>query len=544
MHEKIYKVFICSPYSDLVEERESVLDAVRRLHLLHGSMEFFGARPRGPLETSLEEVRSSDIVIVIIGHKYGTFVPGREQSYTELEYEEAWKHEKPCLVYFRSEDVPILPSKMERDPVGIKALEKFKKKLRGRHTTAVFEKADDLAVQVAADIRRTVDFLEEKKELITERKKAEEALRESEEKYRMLVENIQDGVFILQGTPYPKLVFGNDAFAKMVGYTKEEMLGSTFQQYIAPEDLERFVNHYHQSKEGVDVPRECEYRMLHKDGRLLYVDMHAGLIEYQGEVATIGTLKDITERKRIEDELVRLFKDLEAKNIALERFAYTVSHDLRSPLVTIRGFTDMVQNDLEQNELEKAENSLKYIDKAATKMERLLSDTLELSRIGRVANPPEDVPFGAIVEDALEQIAEQIKSSGVKITVADSLSTVHVDRIRIVGVVVELIGNSIKFRGEQQHPKIVIGYRVDSEEPVFFVQDNGIGIGKSQHEKMFELFYQGDQSGEGTGAGLAIVKRIIEVHGGRIWIESEKGEGCTVCFTLPTESRIKFQFCV
>jgi PAS domain S-box-containing protein len=278
LNEKIYKVFICAPYSDLVEERESVLDAVRRLHLLHGSMEFFGARPRGPLETSLEEVRSSDIVIVIIGHRYGTFVPGREQSFTEVEYEEAWKNEKPCLVYFRSEDVPILPSKMERDPAGIKALEKFKKKLRERHTVALFEKADDLAVQVVADLRRHIDFIEEKNELITERKRAEEALRESEKKYRMLVDNIQDGVFILKGTPYPKLIFCNEAFAKMVGYTIEEMLGSTFQQYIAPDDLERFVNHYHRSQEGEDVPQECEYRMLHKDGRLVSQQLNFGMI--------------------------------------------------------------------------------------------------------------------------------------------------------------------------------------------------------------------------------------------------------------------------
>jgi signal transduction histidine kinase len=138
--------------------------------------------------------------------------------------------------------------------------------------------------------------------------------------------------------------------------------------------------------------------------------------------------------------------------------------------------------------------------------------------------------------DALEQTAEQIKSSGVEVSVAEDLPTVHVDRMRIAEVLVNLIGNSIRYRGEQPHPKIEIGYRLDGKETVFFVKDNGMGLDKSQHEKVFELFYRVDAHGEGTGAGLAIVKRIIEVHGGRIWIESEKGKGCTVCFTLPVVS--------
>ena len=237
--------------------------------------------------------------------------------------------------------------------------------------------------------------------------------------------------------------------------------------------------------------------------------------------------------KRVEDERERFLKELEAKNRELERFTYTVSHDLRSPLITIQGFIEILRADLAQNDLEKVETDLKYLSDAATKLDKLLSDTLRLSRVGRVANPPEDVPFGEIVQEALGQTAEQIKSSGVEISVAEGFTTVHVDRMRIGEVLVNLIVNSINYMGEQPEPKIDIGYRVDGEETVFFVKDNGIGIDKSQHEKVFELFYKVEKSSEGTGAGLAIVKRIIEVHGGRIWIESEKGEGCTVCFTLP-----------
>ncbi len=240
----------------------------------------------------------------------------------------------------------------------------------------------------------------------------------------------------------------------------------------------------------------------------------------------------ITEQKRAEEERERLIKELEAKNAEMERFTYTVSHDLRSPLVTIHGFAGVLRKDIGQNNREKVEADLKFIEDATTKMDRLLSDTLQLSRIGRVVNPPEDVPFGELVQVALEQTAEDIKSSGVEVSVAEDFPTVQVDRIRIVEVLVNLIENCIKYMGEESHPRIDIGYREGGEENVFFVKDNGIGIDKSQHEKVFGLFYKMDKNSKGTGAGLAIVKRIIEVHDGRVWIESEEGKGCTVCFTL------------
>jgi PAS domain S-box-containing protein len=239
------------------------------------------------------------------------------------------------------------------------------------------------------------------------------------------------------------------------------------------------------------------------------------------------------ERKQAEEERERLLKELEAKTAEMARFTYTISHDLKSPLITVQGFVEMLREDLERNEKEKVESDLKFIENGTTKMEHLLNDTLRLSRIGRVANPPEDVPFGEIVQEALQQTAHQIKLSGIEITVAEDFPAVHVDQMRIVEVLVNLVTNSIKYMGEQPRPKIDIGYRVDEEETVFCVRDNGIGIDPSQHEKVFELFYQIKKNNKGTGAGLAIVKRIIEVHRSRILIESEKGKGCTVCFTLP-----------
>lgn len=367
------------------------------------------------------------------------------------------------------------------------------------------------------------------------RKKARDALRESEEKYRTLTENINVGVYRNTVGPDGGFIEANPAMVRMFGYeSKEEFFAITVADlYQNPDDSTKFNEKLLRER----FVRNEELQLKKKDGTPFIGSVSAVAAEDGGRAVKFydGIIEDITERKKEEKERERILKAFEAKNKELERFTYTVSHDLRSPLVTVQGFISMLQTDLEQNEREKAETDLKYISNAATQMDTLLSDTLQLSRIGRVANPPEDVPFGEIVHEALEQTAEQIKSSGAEISVAevDDLPTVHVDRMRIAEVLVNLIENSIKYMSDTASPEIAIGHHRKDKEAVFFVKDNGIGIDKNQHEKVFELFYKLDKNSEGTGAGLAIVKRIIEVHGGRIWIESEKGTGCTVYFTVP-----------
>jgi len=369
--------------------------------------------------------------------------------------------------------------------------------------------------------------------LSEQRAKGEDTLLESEEKYRELAELLPEVIFEtnLEGT----ITYANKVAFDSFGYTQSDFdKGLNALQMLIPEDRDRGKEHIQRGFSGEKIG-SIEYTAQRKDKTTFPVIINSNpIIRETKPVGLRGVITDITERKRTEEERERLLKELEAKSTELERFAHTVSHDLRSPLVTIQGFTDMVQTDLAQNEVEKAKDNLKFIDKAAITMDKLLSATLQLSRAGRVMNPPEDVPFGAIVKDALEQTAGEIKAKNIEVSVAEDFSSVHVDRMRIAEVLVNLIANSINYRGEQPSPKIEIGHRIDNGERVFYVQDNGIGIDPGQHEKVFDLFYQVDTSGKkGTGAGLAIVKRIIEVHNGRIWIESEKGKGCTVCFTLP-----------
>jgi hypothetical protein len=158
---KTVTVFICSTFSDLSREREAVMDAVRRLQLKHDSMEFFGARSGQPLETCLAEVRKSDILVVIVGHLYGTITPEKGVSFSEAEYNEGHRLRKPCLVYIRDDEVPILPRLMETDPEKLRLLNRWKATLRERHTVAAFQHGNDLAVQVAADLSRAVNDLVE-----------------------------------------------------------------------------------------------------------------------------------------------------------------------------------------------------------------------------------------------------------------------------------------------------------------------------------------------------------------------------------------------
>jgi signal transduction histidine kinase len=249
-----------------------------------------------------------------------------------------------------------------------------------------------------------------------------------------------------------------------------------------------------------------------------------------------GVARDVTERKQAEAEKENLIKELEVKNAELERFTYTVSHDLKSPLITIRGFLGLLEKDALEGNFERVRSDMERVSNATAKMQRLLNELLELSRIGRMMNPSQVVPFEAIAREAVELVGGQINARGVKVEIAADLPTVSGDRARLVEVVQNLVDNAVKFMGDQPQPRIEIGRREENGERVIFVRDNGIGIDPAYHERIFGLFNKLDPQSEGTGVGLALVKRILEVHGGRIWVESEgKSKGAAFCFTLPLE---------
>jgi PAS domain S-box-containing protein len=226
--------------------------------------------------------------------------------------------------------------------------------------------------------------------------------------------------------------------------------------------------------------------------------------------------------------------ELESKNAELEQFTYTVSHDLKSPLVTITGFLGYLEKDALAGNHAKVKNTVKRITSAARKMEALLNDLLELSRIGRMMNPPEHIPFEEIVSEALERVRGRLDARQARIEIQSNLPVVYGDRVRLVEVLQNLLDNSAKYARPQSELYIEIGAKEDDQyQTTFFVRDNGIGIDPQFHERIFGLFNKLDTRAEGTGIGLTLVKRIIEVHGGQIWVESELEKGATFSFTLP-----------
>jgi signal transduction histidine kinase len=246
--------------------------------------------------------------------------------------------------------------------------------------------------------------------------------------------------------------------------------------------------------------------------------------------------REINERKRVEAEREKIIKELEAKNTELERFTYTVSHDLKSPLITISGFVGLLDSDAKSGNTEKFKGDLQRIQDATEKMQRLLNELLELSRIGRLMNPPSDTPFTKIVEDAISLTRGRLMAGHIELNVEKDLPVVSGDRPRLMEVMQNLIDNAAKFMGDQPTPLIEIGARKHGNEYVFFVKDNGIGVEPAYRERVFGLFDKLDPQSEGTGVGLALAKRIVEVHGGRIWVESEgRGKGSMFCFTLPVK---------
>lgn len=231
----------------------------------------------------------------------------------------------------------------------------------------------------------------------------------------------------------------------------------------------------------------------------------------------------------------KLVQQLEKKNEELERFAYTASHDLKAPLITIRGFLGYIEKDAKSGNYQRLLKDTQLIGEATEKMHRLLNELLELSRVGRVMNEAENISMVEIIHDALERVESQIKQNYVEVKISAELQStfVFVDKERIIEVMQNLIDNATKFIGNQSQPLIEIGIKSQQDKNVFFVKDNGIGIKKEFQEKIFGLFEKLDSTSEGTGVGLALVKRIIEVHGGKIWVESEEGKGTTFYFTLP-----------
>jgi signal transduction histidine kinase len=265
------------------------------------------------------------------------------------------------------------------------------------------------------------------------------------------------------------------------------------------------------------------------------LSQHIGIAIGRARLYT-NVQRELEARKQAEIEREKLIAELAAKNAELERFTYTVSHDLKAPLFTIRGFLGYLEKDLLDGDRDQFQKDAQRIAEATGKMQQLLNDLLELSRVGRLMNEPGEIQMNELVQDVLALLQGQIQERGVVVQVQENLPRVYADRQRMTEVLQNLVDNAVKFTGAQTSPRVEIGQAGEENAmPIFFVRDNGIGIAHDHFERVFGLFNKLDPRSEGTGIGLALVRRIVEFHGGRIWVESEPGAGSTFFFTIPTQ---------
>jgi PAS domain S-box-containing protein len=381
-------------------------------------------------------------------------------------------------------------------------------------------------------------------------------LASSNKRYQNFIENSAEGIWLLSfyepialDLPYKEQVDliqkngyvaeCNESLAKMYGYSsREEMIGKNLLKdlYGGQATEANTQSTLKLVRAGYRSPDRLTEEVNKKGERVYFMNNAVGEIQDGYLIGIWGVQRDVTKLKQIEAERERFIAELENKNDELERFTYTVSHDLKAPIITIRGFLGYLEEDIQSANPERIKSDVDRIKGATDKMLNLLDNLLELSRIGRMINPPVTVPLETIARDAINLVTGHIDAQGVQVEIASGLPTVLGDQTRLTQVLQNLVDNAVKFMGDQPEPRIEIGQQGrDSEgNPIFFVRDNGIGIAPEHQERVFGLFNKLNTETTGTGIGLALVKRIIEVHGGRIWVESEGlGKGSTFCFTIP-----------
>ena len=365
-----------------------------------------------------------------------------------------------------------------------------------------------------------------------QRVRAEEALRKSEGKYRTLFDGIFHGI-IIADIETGQYIEVNPAVCKALGYSEEEIKAlSQFKGIHPKEETERIKRlFYAQAKSEIDLAEDIPF--VHKNGTIRYFDVGSVIMEVEGVRRVGGLLRDITERKQAEAERERLLADLEAKNKELEAFVYTISHDLKAPLVSLNGFSSVLQKEYESQLGEEGKHYLERIRANVAHMEALTTSLLELSRIGQVLGPIEEIDVGPLLREIRDELAVRLKEAGAEFVVQEPLPTIRADRGRIYQVFVNLIDNAVKFRSAERALRIEMGCRQESGFYRFHVADNGIGIAPQHHEKIFTPFRKLHPEIEGVGIGLALVKKIVKHHGGRVWLESEAGKGSTFYFTIP-----------
>ncbi len=390
--------------------------------------------------------------------------------------------------------------------------------------------------QIHADEQAMIDGLSSTAALIVQQAAAEEELLNSKNRYNALFRRSLALVHIFDFEG--RTIDANDAIFDRLGFSREELRCLDLASLLSEDQLPLAFKTIQEIRETGNQKNPAEFRLRHKDGTCVFVETTGSAIFSEGNVVAIQMIgNDITDRKRAEEESKQLFAELDRSNKELEQFAYVASHDLQEPLRMVSSYTQLLARRYKGRLDADADEFIAFAVDGAFRMQRLINDLLSYSRVGSRGKEFESTDCAVFFEQAITNLKGTIGESGAVVT-CGKLPTVMADKSQIGQLLQNLVGNAIKYHGVEP-PRVHVSAEQKGEEWVFAVRDNGIGIDPQYADRIFVIFQRLHTREEytGTGIGLAICKKIVERHGGRIWLESLLGSGATFYFTIPTGNK-------